>query len=236
MSLKDLKLEFSDKQAITGTSATSTNTLDLGLERNNLSGNVHGGGYLNVQCCKDAAPVAERATGKFTFEANPVADNTIGIDDTVYTFVASDAGDDEILLGATLADTMKNIVAKSFGPDVTFAITGDDEITVTAVTPGTDGNGIQLKKNSSNISISGTYLSGGTASNVVTAKLQDSDNGTDFTDVVGGSVTITDPVAGSQACIRLPVLKRYVKVAYGATRSLTDGKWDAYIGAPIAKH
>lgn len=235
MSLKDLKLEFSDKQAVTGTSADSTNTLDLGLETNNLSGNVHGGGYLNVQCCKDIAPVAEKASGKFTFEANPVADNTIGIDDVVYTFVASDAGDDEILLGATLAKTMENIVAKSY-PGVTFAITGDDEITVTAVTPGTDGNSIQLKKNSSNISISGTYLSGGTASNVVTAKLQDSDNGTDFTDVVGGSVTLTDPVAGSQACIRLPVLKRYVKVAYGATRSLTDGKWDAYIGAPIAKH
>lgn len=235
MSLKDLKLEFSDKQAVTGTSATSTNTLDLGLERNNLSGNVHGGGYLNVQCCKDIAPVAEKASGKFTFEANPVANNTIGIDDTVYTFVASDAGDDEILLGATLAKTLENIVAKSY-PGVTFEITADDEITVTAVTPGTDGNSIQLKKNSSNISISGTYLSGGTASNVITAKLQDSDNGTDFTDVVGGSVTITDPVAGSQACIRLPVLKRYVKVAYGATRSLTDGKWDAYIGAPIAKH
>lgn len=235
MSLKDLKLEFSDKQAVTGTSATSTNTLDFGLERNNLSGNVHGGGYLNVQCCKDVAPVAEKASGKFTFEANPVANNTIGIDDTVYTFVASDAGDDEILLGATLADTMENIVAKSY-PGVTFAITADDEITVTSVTPGTAGNSIQLKKNSSNISISGTYLSGGTASNVVTVKLQDSDNGTDFTDVVGGSVTLTDPVAGSQACIRLPVLKRYVKVAYGATRSLTDGKWDAYIGAPIAKH
>lgn len=235
MSLKDLKLEFSDKQAVTGTSATSTNTLDLGLERNNLSGNVHGGGYLNVQCCKDTAPVAEKASGKFTFEANPVADNTIGIDDTVYTFVASDAGDDEILLGATLAKTLENIVAKSY-PGVTFEITADDEITVTAVAPGTAGNSIQLKKNSSNISISGTYLSGGTASNVVTVKLQDSDNGTDFTDVVGGSVTLTDPVAGSQACIRLPVLKRYVKVAYGATRSLTDGKWDAYIGAPIAKH
>lgn len=235
MSLKDLKLEFSDKQAVTGTTGTSTNTLDLGLETNNLSGNVHGGGYLNVQCCKDVAPVAERATGKFTFTENPVADNTIGIDDTVYTFVASDAGDDEILIGTDLAATMKNIVAKSY-PGVTFAITGDDEITVTAVTPGTDGNGIRLKKNSSNISISGTYLSGGTANNVVTAKLQDSDNGTDFTDVVGGSVTLTDPVAGSQACIRLPVLKRYVKVAYGATRSLTDGKWDAYIGAPIAKH
>lgn len=236
MSLKDLKLEFSDKQAVTGTSADSTNTLDLGLERNNLSGNVHGGGYLNVQCCKDTAPVAEKASGKFTFEQNPIADNTIGIDDVVYTFVASDAGDDEILLGATLAKTMENIVKKGFGDTVTAEITGDDEITITAAEAGTDGNSIKMKKNSSYISISGTYLSGGTANNVVTVKLQDSDNGTDFTDVVGGSVTFTDPVAGSQACIRLPVLKRYVKVAYGATRSLTDGKWDAYIGAPIAKH
>ena len=236
MSLKDLKLEFSDKQAVTGTSATSTNTLDLGLETNNLSGNVHGGGYLNVQCCKDSAPVSEKASGKFTFDDNPSANDTIGIDDVVYTFVASDAGDDDILLGDTLAKTMAAIVAKGFGSTVTAEITDDDEITITAVTPGTAGNSIQLKKSSSNISISGTYLSGGTASNVVTVKLQDSDNGTDFTDVVGGSVTLTDPVAGSQACIRLPVLKRYVKVAYGATRSLTDGKWDAYSGAPIAKH
>ena len=235
MSLKDLKLEFSDKQAVTGTSATSTNVLDLGLEENNLSGNVHGGGYLNVQCCVDTTPVAEKASGKFTFEANPVADNTIGIDDVVYTFVASDAGDDEILLGATLAKTLENIVAKSF-PGVTFEITADDEITVTAVTPGTDGNSIQLKKNSSNISISGTYLTGGTANNAVTAKLQESENGTDFTDVAGCSVTLTDPKAGAQGCLRIPTVKRYVRVAFGATRSLTAGKWDAYIGAPIAKH
>ena len=235
MSLKDLKLEFSDKQAVTGTSANSTNTLDLGLESNNLSGNVHGAGYFNVQCCKDTSPVAEKASGKFTFEANPVANNTIGIDDVVYTFVASDAGDDEILLGATLAKTLENIVAKSY-PGVTFEITADDEITVTAVEAGTDGNSIQLKKNSSNISISGTYLSGGTVANSVTAKLQDSDNGTDFSDVVGTTVTFSDPKAGDQGCVRLPVLRKYVKVVYGATRSLTNGKWDAYIGAPIAKH
>lgn len=236
MSLKDLKLELSEKQAVTGTTGTSTNVIDLGLETNNLSGNVHGAGYLNVQCCVDVAPVAEKASGKFTFEANPVADNTIGIDDNVYTFVASDAGDDEILLGATLADTMKNIVAKSFGPDVTFEITGNDEITVTAVVPGTAGNSIQLKKNSSNISISGTYLSGGTANNNVTVKLQDSDDGTNFSDVAGGSVVLVNPAKGTQGCLRLPVLKRYVRVAYGASRSLTAGKWDAYIGAPIAKH
>ena len=236
MSLTDLKLEFSDKQAVTGTSANSTNTLDLGLESNNLSGNVHGAGYFNVQCCKDAEPFSEKASGTFTFDNNPSANDTIGIDSVVYTFVASDAGDDDILLGDTLAKTMAAIVAKGFGDSVTAEITADDEITITAAQPGTAGNSIQLKKSSSNISISGTYLSGGTASNSVTAKLQDSDNGTDFSDVAGTTVTFSDPKSGDQGCVRLPVLRKYVKVVYGATRSLTDGKWDAYIGAPIAKH
>ena len=236
MSLIDLKLEFSDKQAVTGTSATSTNTLDLGLESNNLSGNVHGAGYFNVQCCVDTEPFSEKASGTFTFDANPAANDTIGIDDVVYTFVSSDAGDDDILLGATLAKTMENIVAKSFGDDVVFTITADDTITVTATEPGTAGNSIQLKKSSTNISISGTYLTGGTASNVVTVKLQDSEDNSNFDDVANSSVTMSDPKAGDQACVRLPVLRRYVRVAFGATRSLTAGKWDAYIGAPISKH
>lgn len=130
MSLKDLKLEFSDKQAVTGTSSTSTNKLDLGLAENNISGNVHGGGYLNVQCCENIAP----------------------------------------------------------------------------------------------------------AQNTVTIKLQDSDNGTNFTDVAGASLTFVNPLKGAQGCLRIPTVKRYVQVAYVATSSLTGGKWDAYIGAPIAKH
>ena len=236
MSLIDDKLIFSEKQAVTGTSANSTNVLDFGLEENHVSGNVHGAGYLNVQCCVDAEPYALKATGKFTFEQNPVANNTIGIDSNVYTLVASDAGDDEILLGSTLAETMANIVAKGFGDDVTAAITADDEITITAVQPGTAGNSIQMKKNSSYISISGTYLSGGTAANSVSVKLQDSANGTDYSDVAGTSVSVSDPKAGSQVCVKLPTLRRYVRVVYGATRSLTAGKWDAYVGQPISKH
>ena len=236
MSLIDDKLIFSEKQAVTGTSANSTNTLDFGLEENNISGNVHGAGYLNVQCCVDAEPYALKASGKFTFEQNPVANNTIGIDSNVYTLVASDAGDDEILLGSTLAETMANIVAKGFGDDVTAEITADDEITITAVQPGTDGNSIQMKKNSSYISISGTYLSGGTANNTVVAKLQDSDDGTNFADVDGGAITLVDPKKGTQGVLKAPVLKRYVRVAYTASRSLTAGKWDAYIGQPISKH
>lgn len=130
MSLIDDKLIFSEKQAVTGTSANSTNTLDFGLEENKVSGNVHGAGYLNVQCCENIAP----------------------------------------------------------------------------------------------------------GSNTVTIKLQDSANGSSFSDVAGGSVTLANPVKGTQACLRLPTLKRYVRLVYGAASSLTAGKWDAYIGQPISKH
>lgn len=236
MSLKDLKLEFSDKQAVTGTSATSTNTLDLGLERNNLSGNVHGGGYLNVQCCTDSAPVAVAASGTITFSANPSANDTVTVGSTTLTFVSGTPEDGEVKIGTNLAGTIANILAEGFGDSVVLENDSDTKIKVTAAEKGTSGNSIALGKSSTAITVSGAALSGGVASNTVTVKLQESDNGTDFTDVAGGSVTLVDPLKGSQGCLRIPTVKRYVRVAYGATSSLTSGKWDAYIGAPIAKH
>ena len=236
MSLKDLKLEFSDKQAVTGTSANSTNTLDLGLESNNLSGNVHGAGYFNVQCCKTVAPVAKAASGTITFAAVPTANDTITIGSTTATFVASSPSSSQILIGADVEKTIANVLAFDFGSSVVLSKTDDDEVTVTAASKGTSGNSIALAKSGDDITVSGAALSGGVASNTVTVKLQDSDNGTDFSDVAGSTITLADPEIGTQGCIRLPVLKKYVKAVYGATASLTDGKWDAYIGAPIAKH
>ena len=236
MSLKDLKLEFSDKQAVTGTSADSTNTLDLGLETNNLSGNVHGAGYFNVQCCKDSAPVAKSASGTITFADKPSANDTITIGSTTATFVASSPTSSQILIGADVENTIGNVLAFDFGDSVVLSKTDDDEITVTAASKGTAGNSIALAKSGEDITVSGAALSGGVAANTVTVKLQDSADGTDFSDVAGGEIKLSDPEKGTRGCIRLPVLRRYVKAVYGATSSLTDGKWDAYIGAPIAKH
>ena len=236
MSLKDLKLEFSDKQAVTGTSADSTNTLDLGLERNNLSGNVHGGGYLNVQCCKTVAPVAKAASGTVTFSANPSANDTLSINSVQVKFVSGTQEEGEIKIGTDLAATIASLLDVDFGDEVALTKTDDGEITVTATSKGTSGNSIALAKSSTAITLSGATLSGGVAANTVTVKLQDSDNGTDFSDVAGSTVTLVDPEAGAQGCLRLPVLRKYVKAVFGATSSLTDGKWDAYIGAPIAKH
>ena len=236
MSLKDLKLEFSDKQAVTGTSADSTNTLDLGLETNNLSGNVHGGGYLNVQCCKTVAPIAAAASGKVTFSANPSANDTLSINSVQVKFVSGTPEEGEIKIGTDLAATIASLLDVDFGDEVALTKTDDGEITVTATSKGTSGNSIALAKSSTAITLSGATLSGGVAANTVTVKLQDSDNGTDFSDVAGSTVTLVDPEAGTQGCLRLPVLRKYVKAVFGATSSLTDGKWDVYIGAPIAKH
>lgn len=236
MSLKDLKLEFSDKQAVTGTSADSTNTLDLGLETNNLSGNVHGGGYLNVQCCKTVAPVAKAASGTVTFSANPSANDTLSINSVQVKFVSGAPDEGEIKIGTDLAATIASLLDVDFGDEVALTKTDDGEITVTATSKGTSGNSIALAKSSTAITLSGATLSGGVAANTVTVKLQDSDNGTDFSDVAGSTVTLVDPEAGAQGCLRLPVLRKYVKAVFGATTSLTDGKWDVYIGAPIAKH
>ena len=236
MSLKDLKLEFSDKQAVTGTSADSTNTLNLGLDTNNLSGNVHGGGYLNVQCCKTVAPVAAAASGKVTFSANPSVNDTLSINSVQVKFVSGAPDEGEIKIGTDLAATIASLLDVDFGDEVALTKTDDGEITVTATSKGTSGNSIALAKSGDDITVSGAALSGGVASNTVTVKLQESADGTDWSDVAGTTITLTDPVAGTQGCIRIPPVKRYIRAAYGATSSLTEGKWDAYVGAPIAKH
>ena len=236
MSLIDDKLIFSEKQAVTGTSATSTNVLDFGLEKNNISGNVHGAGYLNVQCCVDAEPYSEKASGTLTFASNPSASATLQIGSKVVTYVASSPTDEQILLGDTAAKTIANTIAYDFGSSVVLAQDGDNKISVTATAAGTAGNSVILASGTEAITVSGAHLSGGTAANTVTVKLQDSDDNSDFSDVAGTSVSVSDPKAGTQVCMKVPEVKRYVRVAYGASRSLTAGKWDAYLGQPISKH
>lgn len=191
---------------------------------------------MNVQCCKTPAPVGAAASGTVTFSENPAEDDTLTINAVQVKFVDGEPGDGEIAIGADLDATIDSLLDASFGAEVSLKKTGEGEITVAAVSKGTAGNSIALAKSSDAITLSGATLSGGVASNTVTVKLQDSDNGADFSDVAGTTITLVDPEAGAKGCIRLPVLKRYVKVVYGATASLTDGKWDAYIGAPIAEH
>lgn len=132
MSLIDSKLEFSANQDLAGVGtggAFSENILDLGLEENHLSGNIHGAGYFNV------------------------------------AFV----GDD-------------------FAP----------------------------------------------SSASVVVLLQHSDDGKSFSDVISYSV---DPSTEHKMVAKLPnSLKRYLRLKYTPSASVTTGKVEAFIGAPLADH
>ncbi len=114
------------------------------------------------------------ATGKYTFALQPSADSTITVAGQVFTFKTSNPGANEILIGATVADTVRNTVwalnrsavagvaAASYSTDLDAAA-----VTVTHDTIGTAGNSMTIAAGTSpasNVTVSGATLAGGSAS------------------------------------------------------------------------
>lgn len=112
------------------------------------------------------------ATGTVTFaNAVPTADDTVTINGRAYTFKAAVADPDDVLIGATLAETATNLAAAvnsgsgdgAPNADVT-ASAAAAVVTLTARVAGDEGNAITLAKDadtSANIAVSGATLSGG---------------------------------------------------------------------------
>jgi hypothetical protein len=95
------------------------------------------------------APVA--AANTLTFAANPIANETVTIDNTTYTFVATPNAAYEVKIGAAATNSLDNLIAAINGgagagteygtgtvahPTVTAAAGAGDTMTVTANTPG----------------------------------------------------------------------------------------------------
>lgn len=108
------------------------------------------------------------ATGTVTFStAVPSADETVTINGVVITFKASaDPDENEVTIGATLAETATNL--KNFINDHRndFGVSGGVTATsnagvVTVRSPGTAGNAVTLAEAGTNIAVSGGTLSGG---------------------------------------------------------------------------
>jgi hypothetical protein len=114
-----------------------------------------------------------KATGSFTFTAQPAANDTITVNGHVFTYVTvvgtgpGGALADQILIGSTQAVTMQNtatILSASADPLVqqaTYGFTGTT-VTVTYFKSGTVGNSFTLAKSGTTASTSGAALSGGT--------------------------------------------------------------------------
>jgi hypothetical protein len=128
----------------------------------------------------EAALIA--ATGTFTMTDLPVADETVtvgtkdGSTAAVYTWVSSLSSAFDVLIGANIAACAANLVAAinaatgegtTYGTDTTInadvsaAQLPSNQVEVTALTPGTDGNSIASTETCTNASWGGTTLSGG---------------------------------------------------------------------------
>ena len=124
---------------------------------------------------------APTATGSFIFSAQPTALDTITLNGTVVTFVAANPVGSQVLIGASLAATLVNLLAfLQASADVQlvkflYYVSGST-LWVAAATAGVGGNALTTVKTSATITVSGATLSGAT--------------GTDIATMLGGTSTI----------------------------------------------
>ncbi|SFK41599.1 phage tail tube protein [Caulobacter sp. UNC279MFTsu5.1] len=114
------------------------------------------------------------ATGKLTFALQPTVNSTITIGGQAFTFKASAPGANDILIGATVAETVRNTVwalNRSAVAGVAVASYSTDldaaAVTVTYDAVGTGGNAMTIAAGTSpasNVTVSGATLAGGSAS------------------------------------------------------------------------
>lgn len=111
-----------------------------------------------------SAPVAPaQATGTLTFAGNAVADETVTIGSTVYTWKAAAGSALEVTIGANAAASIVNLAAKitSNQTNVIVSATTATTVVITATSPGTAGNAIATTETMTNASWGAATLTGG---------------------------------------------------------------------------
>lgn len=122
------------------------------------------GGAGSTLYIREAAGAPVAATNILTFAANPLANETVTIGSTTYSFVAAltvPAVPFQVLIGATASDSLDNLIAAINGaagsgttygtgtvahPNVTAAAGAGDTLTITAITPGAAGSLIETSE------------------------------------------------------------------------------------------
>lgn len=118
---------------------------------------------------QDGAPVSAvagvAASGTITFTGTGSANDTITVGEAVITLVASDAGENEAVVGGTAGQTRDNVLAAlqavAASEGVAVAASSTAAITVTALEKGTAGDDIALAETSDDATVSGAKLTGG---------------------------------------------------------------------------
>lgn len=150
----------------------------------------------NFQVTSNTTGAGVAAAGTITMSANPAANDTLTIDSTVITFVASSPVGNQVVIGPNAAATYASLLAflqastDSNIDQATYASTASNVITVTFKTVGTAGNSFTLAKSSSAFAVSGADLSGGTQASTVGYATSPA-SGTDISALLGMTSTLS---------------------------------------------
>ena len=119
---------------------------------------------------------APTAIGNFTFAAQPAANDKITLNGTDITFVSSAPSGNQVLIGASLAATLTNLVTFINASTDTQILKFKPYLVgttlyVAATTPGAGGNALTISKTGTNITVSGATLAGATGTDISTSLL-----------------------------------------------------------------
>ena len=137
----------------------------------------------------DSTGAGAFATGTITLTANPAANDTLTVNGTAITFVASSPVGNQVVIGSSDTVTLANLLTflqqstDSNIDQATYSATGL-VITVTAKVAGTGGNSFTLAKSSSAITLSAADLSGGVMPSSVSYATSPA-SGTDISALLG---------------------------------------------------
>lgn len=131
-----------------------------------LTGAVCSWDGFEFKITSDTSGAGSAASGTITLTTNPAAADTLTVNGTLITFVASGPTGSQVLIGATNIDTAANLqtflaASVDAGIDQATYSTSGDVVTVTFKVLGLGGNSFTLTKSSTHINLSGATLSGG---------------------------------------------------------------------------
>lgn len=134
----------------------------------NLVGGGAGQSITTTVILGEASLPCAQAAGSATFSGNPTAADTLTLNGTAITFVASGAVAPQVNIGASLAVTLANLLAMCAASadaqlvKFSYGVAGS-VFNIYAAAAGTAGNALTLAKSSTAITLSAATLAGGTA-------------------------------------------------------------------------
>lgn len=170
------------------------------------------------------------AAGTVTFSGNPAANDTLTVNGTAITFVASSPIGNQVVIGLTEAETFSNLLMflqQSLNSNIdqaTYAQGSGTVINITNKVAGTAGNSFSLVKSSSVLAVSGATLAGGAAPSSIGFAVAPA-SGTDISTMLGLTAATSQGLASGYAaespvqCVE--VLDSLSSVWYGLTFAAT---------------